>query len=236
MALFVKNMPGLCRFFGILTCMTKNFEILLVDVDRTLYPFECNVWDAIGERIHDFIHLKLGLSKEEARQLRLSLRERYPTTWQGLNEEYDIDKDEYLRFVHEVDLTSLLPPNPALPGLFAALPQKKIVFTNSTRYHAGRVLDYFSIKPYFSDIIDVTMISPYTKFEREAFPLALEYLGNPAPEGCVMIDDEESIIDNAVASGMQGVLVNAAPQQNGHSHVQIPSINFLAEALARLSE
>jgi len=216
--------------------MTRLFEILLVDVDRTLYPFECNVWDAIGERIHDFIRIKLGLSEEEARRLRISLREKYPTTLQGLNSEYGIDKDEYLRFVHEFDLPSLIPPNPGLPHLFASLPQKKIIFTNSTRYHAGRVLDYFAIKPCFADIIDVTMISPYTKFEREAFPLALEYLGNPAPESCVMIDDEESIIDNAVACGMQGILVNAAPQQNGHRHVQIPSINFLQDALKQLSE
>ncbi|HAF61943.1 MAG TPA: hypothetical protein DCK95_06415 [Anaerolineaceae bacterium] len=216
--------------------MTNSFNILLVDVDRTLYPFECKVWDAIGEQIHLFIQKKLSMSNEEARSLRIALRDKYPTTLQGLHNEYGVDQDEYLQFVHDVDLATFIPPNPDLASIFASLPQRKVIFTNSTRFHANRVMDFFSIKPYFDDVIDVTMIDPYTKFEKEAFPIALELLGNPPPQECVMIDDEDQIICNAVSAGMQGILVNKDPQVNSNQHVQIPTINHIKEALEELSE
>ena len=216
--------------------MLIPFEFLLVDVDRTLYPFDCQIWDAIGERIHQYIQQKLALSEEDAMQLRINMREKYQTTLQGLHTEFNIDEEEYLRFVHHVDLSSHIPPNPQLQEIFASLPQKKIIFTNSTVYHATRVLEYFSIRPYFEDIIDVTMITPYTKFQPEAFPIALERLGNPSPKSCVMIDDEQEIINNAISVGMRGILVNPRPSTNGLCQVSVPSINHLPEGLLKLSE
>lgn len=216
--------------------MINGFSLLLVDVDRTLYPYECQVWDAIGERIHLFIQQQLGVSLEQASALRVSLREKYPTTLQGLHNEYGVEHDAYLQFVHDVDLNTLIPPNPELAPIFASLPQRKVIFTNSTRFHANRVMDFFSIRSYFDDVIDVTMIEPYTKFEKEAFPIALELLGNPPAQECVMIDDEYSIIANAAAAGMWGILVNQEPQETGSHHVQIPTINHLKEGLQELSE
>lgn len=216
--------------------MFNTFKLLLVDVDRTLYPFECQVWDAIGERIHLFIQQQLDMSLEQASALRVSLRKKYPTTLQGLNREYGVEQNAYLQFVHDVDLNTLIPPNPDLASIFASLPQRKVIFTNSTRYHANRVMDFFSIRSYFDDVIDVTMIEPYTKFEKEAFPIALGLLGNPSPQECVMIDDEYSIITNAASAGMWGILVNQEPQETGSHHVQIPTINQLKEALQKLSE
>jgi putative hydrolase of the HAD superfamily len=201
-----------------------------------MYPVNCGVWDAIGERIHIFIKNKLGLSDEAALNLRMRLREQYKTTMQGLHVEFGIDEQEYLQFVHDIQLTSLVPPNPDLPALLAAIPQKKYIFTNSTRYHAGRILHHLNVHDYFEDIIDVSMINPYTKFERAAFPIALRLIGNPPPGECVMVDDEEEIIERALEEGLQGILVNQNPQQNGHNHVQIPSINHLDRALLQLSE
>jgi len=216
--------------------MFNTFKLLLVDVDRTLYPFECQVWDAIGERIHLFIQQQLSMSHEQASALRISLREKYPTTLQGLHREYGVDQDAYLQFVHDVDLTTLIPPNPDLSPILGSLPQRKVIFTNSTRFHANRVMDFLSIRPYFDDVIDVTMIEPYTKFEKEAFPIALELLGNPSPQECVMIDDEDAIINNAASAGIRGILVNKDPLLNSNHHVQIPTINQLGEALQELSE
>lgn len=216
--------------------MQKPFSILLVDLDRTMYPYESGVWDAVGVRIQFFIKNELGISDEEALSLRTRLREQYKSTMQGLYVEFGIDQQRYLQFVHDIELASLIPPNPDLPALLAAIPQKKYIFTNSTCYHARRILQYLHVQDCFEDIMDATMIIPYTKFEREAFPIALRLIGSPAPAECVMIDDEEDIIDRATEEGLKGILVNQNPQQNGHNHIQIPTINQLDQALAQLTE
>lgn len=216
--------------------MQKQIETLLIDVDRTLYPFEADVWDAIGERIHTFIQAELNLSAEEATDLRRTLRERYPTTLQGLHSEYGTNEAKYLEFVHDVDLSTLIPPNPELKTIFKALPYRKIIFTNSSCFHARNVLTHLDLLPFFEDFIDVTMVNPYTKFQKEAFTIALELIGNPDPGTCVMVDDEEEIIDNAVSMGLKGILVRKEPLSNHNGHVQIPSINLLPKALEKLSE
>ncbi len=200
-----------------------------------MYPFESGVWDAVGVRIQLFIKNKLNIPDEEVLTLRIRLREQYKSTMQGLFVEFGIDQQEYLQFVHDIELASLIPPNPELPALLAAIPQKKYIFTNSTCYHARRILQYLQVQDYFEDIIDATMIIPYTKFEREAFPIALRLIGSPHPAACVMIDDEEDIIDRALEEGLKGILVNQNPQQNGHNQIQIPTINQLDQALALLT-
>ena len=96
------------------------------------------------------------------------------------------------------------------------------------------MLQLLKVRHFFTGIIDVSMIDPYTKFEREAFPTALKLIGDPAPVECVMVDDEEEIIDRAMESGLRGILVNKNPQQNGHNHIQIPTINQLDQALLQL--
>jgi len=136
-------------------------------------------------------------------------------------------------FLHDIQLTS---PYQSYLRRCLQNPEKKYIFTNSTRYHAGRILHHLNVHDYFEDIIDVSMINPYTKFERAAFPIALRLIGNPPPGECVMVDDEEEIIERALEEGLQGILVNQNPQQNGHNHVQIPSINHLDRALLQLSE
>lgn len=201
-----------------------------------MYPFESGVWDAVGVRIQLFIKNKLNIPDEEVITLRTRLREQYRSTMQGLYVEFGIDQQEYLQFVHDIELASLIPPNPDLPALLTAIPQKKYIFTNSTRYHAQRILQVLHVQDCFEDIMDATMIIPYTKFEREAFPIALRLIGSPAPSECVMVDDEEDIIDRAKEEGLKGILVNRTPQQNGHQHIQIPTINQLDQALKQLSE
>ncbi len=215
--------------------MKNPYTILLFDLDRTLYPFECGVWDAIGDRIHSFMETKLGLSSEDAINLRIHLREQYKSSMQGLHEEFNINEEEYLQYVHQIDLASLFPPNPGLPAILAAIPQKKYIFTNSISFHAERVLNYLHISDFFEEIIDARMILPYTKFERESFPIALHLIGDPNPMECVMIDDEEEIIERAKEEGLQGILVNKNPQLNGHNHIQIATINEIAKGLHQLS-
>ena len=215
--------------------MKKQYKILFFDLDRTLYPFESGVWDAIGDRIHSFIGMKLGISPEDAMTLRIRLREKYRSSMRGLREEFNIDEEEYLQYVHNINIDSLIPNNPKLPAILAAIPQIKYIFTNSASFHAERILNFLNISEYFEDIIDARKISPYTKFQRDAFPIALHLIGDPNPAECVMIDDEEDIIDRAKEEGLQGILVNKNPQQNGHNHIQIPTINQIEEGLRQLS-
>ena len=216
--------------------MKKQYSILLFDLDKTLYPPECGVWDAVGDRIHTFIQMKLNLSLEDAMNLRIRLRDKYQSTMRGMHEEFNTDDQEFLEFVHDINLNSLIPANPNLPKILTSIPQRKYIFTNSIDFHAQRVLNYLHISEYFEEIIDAQKITPFTKFEREAFPIALRLLGNPDPAECVMIDDEETIIENAREEGLQGILVKKIPQQNGYNQIQIPTINQIEEGLRQLTD
>lgn len=200
-----------------------------------MYPFESGVWDAIGNRIHAFTKNNLSLSDDAVLTLRMRLREQYRSTMRGLHIEFGINEQDYLEYVHDIDLTALIPPNPDLPAILAAIPQKKYIFTNSTRYHAERVLRFLDVLNFFEDIIDANHISPYTKFERDAFPIALRLIGNPSPADCVMVDDEEEIVQRAKEEGLKGILVNHNPQMNGYNHLQISTINQLEYALQQLT-
>ncbi len=99
-----------------------------------------------------------------------------------------------------------------------------------------RILTSSECHVYFEDIFTQHDRPPNANFERAHLPIALRLIGNPPPGECVMVDDEEEIIERALEEGLQGILVNQNPQQNGHNHVQIPSINHLDRALLQLSE
>ncbi len=65
-------------------------ELLIFDLDDTLYPPESGMWHAIGERINQYIQKRLGLSLSEAIALRDQMYLQYGTTLRGLQMHYGV--------------------------------------------------------------------------------------------------------------------------------------------------
>ena len=83
----------------------------------------------------------------------------YGVTLQGLMRHYGVDPEDYLEYVHDVDVTSRLEPDAVLRTALQSLPQRRLVFTNGSRGHAQRVLSSLGIADVFEDIFDIRVAS-----------------------------------------------------------------------------
>ncbi len=154
---------------------------LILDLDETIYPSSTGLWDLIGERIAQFIHIRLGLEPEEIHRLQYQYFNTYGTTLRGLELNHGIDAQDYLDYVHDVPIEQILAPDPALFQVLSSYPQRKVIFTNSNKAHSRRVLAQVGIEDLIDDIVDIIDISPYCKPQTEAFQKALSLLGGLDP-------------------------------------------------------
>lgn len=207
---------------------------LLIDLDETVYPASCGVWEAIAQRMEQYLHHKMGYPHEEISGLRRSLFEQYGTTLRGLQTTRHVDTEEYLAYVHDIPLTELLQPDPGLRDVLMRYHQRKIIFTNADRNHAMRVLTRLNLQDCFDGIIDIHDIDPYCKPMPEAFQIALRLSGETDPACCAFLDDSPRNLISANAAGMYTIQVGAPkpgvhhPPSGAHAHIarlaDLPSI------------
>ena len=125
-----------------------EIETWIFDLDNTLYPVSCRLFDQIHARMTRFIADRLELTTETALAVQKTYFREHGTTLRGLMTVDRIEPDDFLAFVHEVDL-SCVPRDPILVAALSALPGRKIVHTNGSRRHAERVLDHLGITELF---------------------------------------------------------------------------------------
>jgi len=128
----------------------------LFDVDETLYPPEAGVLQAIDRRIERYLVERMGLALPQAVSLRAEYTQRYGTTLGGLLAHHAADAEDYLAYVHDVPIETLLQPNAGLDRALQELPWELMVFTNADRRHAERVLRALGIRSRFRRIFDIT--------------------------------------------------------------------------------
>src|ERR1700757_852607 len=121
-----------------------GIETWIFDLDNTLYPASCRLFDQIHARMTGFIVERLDLSPEAALALQKTYFREHGTTLRGLMTVNRIDPDDFLAYVHEIDL-ACVPPDPTLVAALTALPGRKIVHTNGSQRHAERLLDHLGI-------------------------------------------------------------------------------------------
>ena len=132
----------------------KKKSVWIFDLDNTIYEPETKIFSQIDEKMKTFISEKIFISKEEALILQKKYYKKYGTTLFGLMKHHDINPDEFLDFVHNIDLENLK-KNPTLHKMIKILPGEKIIYTNGERKYAKKVLDALGIKDLFKDIWDI---------------------------------------------------------------------------------
>lgn len=135
-------------------CPLGEIETWIFDLDNTLYPASCRLFDQVQQRMNDYIRNRFGLGAEEAAELRRTYFREHGTTLRGLMTVDRIDPHEFLAFVHEIDV-SCVPPDPALVAAMSRLRGRKIIHTNGSVRHAERLLDHLGLTRSFSGIIDI---------------------------------------------------------------------------------
>lgn len=180
---------------------------LLFDLDDTLYTDATGLFTEVGRRIEQWTQQALQVDEHEAKTLRNHYYTTYGTTMAGLLHDHpDVDIDDYLDYVHDIDITRYLTPNPQLARMLAELTTPKSVFTNSITSWAERITQYLGVRECFEHIFDVRAVGYRSKPNRQAFNHVLETLNLPG-EACVLLDDRVSYLQGAAAVGIRTVLV-----------------------------
>lgn len=207
-----------------------EIETWIFDLDNTLYPASCRLFDQIHDRMQRFIAERKGLSLEAALVVQKTYFREHGTTMRGLMIVDRVDPHEFMAYVHDVDL-GCVPPDPVLAAALRALPGRKLVHTNGSRRHAERLLDHLGIEGYFSGVVDIADAGFDPK---PAFAGYRELLRRHQvdPHTALMVEDIAKNLVPAAALGMttawvRGTLDWAAAGAEG------PHIHYLVENLGR---
>jgi len=130
-------------------------DVLIFDLDNTLYSPERELFSLIDVRINRYMTEVVGIPAPEVDALRRRYWQLYGVTLQGLIRHHGVDPEDYLTYVHDVDVSSRLDPDPQLRQVLEMLPQRKTVFTNGSVCHADRVLAALGIQDMFETVYDI---------------------------------------------------------------------------------
>jgi putative hydrolase of the HAD superfamily len=185
-----------------------SYQTIFFDLDNTLYTKESGVWQAMLARIEEYMRVSVGIPVNQIPIVRKSYLERYGTSLRGLLADYQIDAEDYLDFVHDVPIETLIQPNPALGEMLAKLPQQKWIFTNSSRAHSKRVLAALGVVAYFEGVIDTKAMGYRSKPDAAVYTLAFQQVGGD-PASALFIDDQGVNLVPARNQGAGTVLVGS---------------------------
>jgi putative hydrolase of the HAD superfamily len=216
---------------------SSPFRYLLCDLDDTLYPKNTGLMKAIGDRINRYMIEVMGMPADAASEIRREYHDRYGTSMRGLIVNHGIEPESYLGFVHQVPYEEFLTPNPALDVILAEIPLDKVIFTNATREHAGRVLDILGLGHHFDRIIDVRDFDFCSKPHPNAYARSLELL-DATPDECIFVEDSARNLAPAMALGIKGVLVGDGSSYGfdipPHADIRIDTILEIKDAIQDL--
>ena len=149
---------------------------------------------------------RLSIPEQDVPFLREQYFKMYGTTLRGLEERHNVDREDFLAFVHDLPLQDYLKPDPLLREVIASLPTCNLIFTNADVLHARRVLKALQLDDLFETVVDVHAVAPYCKPMPESFAIAMDLADEPDPRRCVMIDDLPRTTRTALDVGMASLL------------------------------
>jgi len=186
----------------------KDFQLTrfwLFDLDNTLYSGKTKVFEQIDKKMSYYISKKLNVDIKKAREIQKSYFYEYNTTLYGLIKNHKVDANEFLDFVHNIDI-SFLKKDPDLSRELDKLDGKKIIFTNGSKKHAINITQKLGISQHFDDIFDIVdsnfipkpAVDPYKKLvEKHKID----------PNLCVFIEDIARNLKPAYEMGMKTVWI-----------------------------
>ena len=183
------------------------------DLDNTLYSPEEDIFSQIDKRMTEFIISKFNVNEEEAFNIQKKYFLEYGTTLSGLMKRENIDPDEFLEFVHDINL-EILKPNIELSKIIKNLPGEKFIFTNGSKKHAENVLKQLEMSGIFDDIFDIKESNFIPKPNINAY---LNFIDKTKiePDVSIMFEDIGRNLEAAKKLGMRTVLIKRnVPMRN----------------------
>jgi putative hydrolase of the HAD superfamily len=136
------------------TDLSSDIDVWIFDLDNTLYPAKCDLFGLMDVKMGEFIQGMLGCDPVEARETQKRYFMEHGTTLAGLMRHHGTDPHEYLAYVHDISLDRL-EVDEVLNTRIAALPGRRLIFTNGDEPYAQRVLDRLGLGDAFELIHDI---------------------------------------------------------------------------------
>jgi putative hydrolase of the HAD superfamily len=177
----------------------------IFDLDNTLYSGDTKVFDQVDKKMSKFISEKLNVSVEEAKKIQKNYFHEYNTTLNGMIKNHEIDANEFLEFVHDVDLDFLKADKP-LEREIAKLEGKKFIFTNGSKAHVANVTKRIGIEKLFDGIFDIVESDFIPKPSIEPYKKIIEKY-KIEPQYSIFIEDIARNLKPAHELGMKTVWI-----------------------------
>ena len=188
----------------------KDIKYWLFDLDNTLYSGATKVFDQVDKRMSDYISSKLNISREEAKKIQKNYFVEYNTTLNGMIKNHEIDANEFLEFVHDIDL-NFLKEDKLLGEEIGKINGKKIIFTNGSRKHAKNVIKRLGIDRHFDGIFDIVSADFIPKPSIKTYKKIIEKF-KIEPQYSIFIEDIARNLKPAYELGMKTVwIINDEP-------------------------
>ena len=183
----------------------QSIKFWLFDLDNTLYSGNTKVFEQVDKKMSKYISEKLKVDIKEAKEIQKSYFYKYNTTLNGMIKNHQIDADEFLDFVHDIDV-DFLKKDLDLAQQLEVLDGKKIIFTNGSRKHAINITQRIGIDQYFDDIFDIVDSEFIPKPAVEPYKKLVEK-HKIDPNSCVFIEDIARNLKPAYEMGMKTIWI-----------------------------
>lgn len=193
-----------------------HIDTWVFDLDNTLYHPSAGLFAQMDVRFAAYVMRITGLDQDRALRLAHDYWLAHGSTLAGLMAEHDIDPTDFLAEVHDIDIGHLA-PDPALSTAIAALPGRRVVYTNGSENHAKRVLAARGLTHLFDAVYGVEHANYRPKPTAEAFAAVFARDGL-TPTTAAMFEDEARNLAVPHASGMRTVHVHDTPAQADYIH------------------
>jgi putative hydrolase of the HAD superfamily len=186
----------------------------IFDLDNTLYPASADLFGLIDVRMNLYVQRLMGLDYDAARVVQKTLFREHGTTLSGLMKTHDIDPNEFLSFVHDIEMDAL-DEDRRLVEAVAKLPGRKLIFTNGDADYAGRVLERLGLSKSFEAIHDIHACAYQPKPHVASYESMVANFGVD-PTTSLFVEDMARNLKPAKAIGMTTVWVNNGSEFGNH--------------------
>jgi putative hydrolase of the HAD superfamily len=177
----------------------------------------------------------LGIDADEAASLRRHYYAEFGTTLGGLRHHHQhIEIEPYLQYVHDIALDAFLASDRRLDAMLAGLPARKVIFTNSPREYAARVLDTLGIAHHFERIFDVRYFNFVGKPDPACYAQVLFEL-QVAGREAMLIEDTPQNLPPAAQLGMTTVLIGERAEPVPLADYVVPDVLAAVKVAQRLA-
>ena len=176
-------------------------------------------------RMTAFVMRATGLARDEAYRLQKDYLAEHGLTLRGLMLNHGVDPAEFHRIFHDVSLEALA-HDPELVAALAALPGRRLIFTNADDVHAERVLARLGLTDLFDDVFHIGS----SDYQPKPDPAAFAAIGRAhaiVPAETCFFEDSERNLEPAAELGMTTVLVGP--------HAQASTAPFVTYRTAHLT-